>query len=86
MEKCSEKPKKKGKTCKLVDGSLGLMNDKGEAYRVTPKLLKFWHLCNGSKTNHDLTEAIKRPEDVVEEVEKKIPQITIRLKQADLLE
>jgi hypothetical protein len=82
----SETPKKKGEAVRLQDGSPGLVNDKGQAYRVSLGLLNFWKLCDGSKTQRELVGTIKRPGNTPEEIEKGVVQLINRLREIDLLE
>jgi len=56
----SMRPVKKGEVRKNEDGSLSLVNDKNESFRVTKETLMFWEMCDGTRTVADLGVEIGR--------------------------
>ena len=79
-------PQKKGHLVRLEDGSTALVNENGQAFKVSNELLGFWALCDGSKSEHDLKEYIKQLGYTEEEVKEALVQVVESMKEANLLE
>ena len=79
-------PMKAGKVTKQEDGSLALVNEKGQGFMVNENIIEFWENCHGDKTINqladDFSEKLSLPR---QQVEQEVVQLIQQLMEAELL-
>lgn len=80
------KPIKKGNTSTNEDGTVILMNDHKMSYKVSPEVITFWGLCDGTKTVNQLADelAVQVKSDP-KDVRSQITELVTKLVEGDLL-
>jgi metal-sulfur cluster biosynthetic enzyme len=79
-------PMKAGKVTKQEDGSLAIVNEKGQGFMVNENINEFWENCTGDKTINQLadnfSEKLSLPR---QQVEQEVVQLIQQLMEAELL-
>lgn len=80
------KPLKKGKVVNQPDGTLVLMNDNSQSYRVSQEVISFWEMCDGSKNIAELTDAIsQKMKSDIQELKPQVMELVSKLIEGDLI-
>ena len=80
------KLKRKGNLFKDEDGTLVLVNDDNEAYRVDEVVAYIWSICDGKTITEVITEFASISETDVEEIKDPLLDLIKRLRSAALIE
>ena len=79
-------PQKSGQSTKQEDGSLILVNDKGQGFMVNDAIINFWSTCDGTKTVNQLTDQFSAKLGMPrQQVEQEVVQLVQQLLEAELL-
>jgi len=80
------KPIKMGKSVARTDGTLVLMNDKDQSFKVSQEVVTFWDMCDGTRTVSELTDAIaKKISSDVYELRPQVIELVGKLVESELL-
>ncbi|MCD6341991.1 MAG: PqqD family protein [Thaumarchaeota archaeon] len=80
------KLKRRGNLFKDEGGTLVLVNDDNEAYKVDEVVAYVWSICNGKTVTEVITEFASISETDVEEIKAPLLDLINRLKSASLIE
>ncbi|MCD6235525.1 MAG: PqqD family protein [Thaumarchaeota archaeon] len=80
------KLKRRGNLFKDETGTLVLVNDNNEAYRVDEIVAYIWSICDGKTVEEVVTEFADLSETSVEELREPVMDLINRLKSASLVE
>jgi metal-sulfur cluster biosynthetic enzyme len=79
-------PLKNGKILSQEDGSISLVNDKGQGFMVNENIVNFWESCDGDKTINQLADSFSAKLSLPrEQVEQEVVQLIQQLLEAELL-
>ena len=79
-------PMKAGKVSKQEDGSLALVNAKGQGFMVNENIIEFWENCYGDKTINQLADTFSEKLSLPrQQVEQEVVQLIQQLMEAELL-
>lgn len=79
-------PQKSGQSTKQEDGSLILVNEKGQGFMVNDAIINFWTTCDGTKTVNQLTDQFSAKLGMPrQQVEQEVVQLVQQLLEAELL-
>jgi len=80
------KPIKMGKGVSRTDGTLVLINDKDQSFKVSPEVVTFWEMCEGTKTVAELTEVIaKKISSDLDELRPQVMELVSKLVESELV-
>jgi metal-sulfur cluster biosynthetic enzyme len=79
-------PMKTGKVTKQEDGSLVLVNEKGQGFMVNENIIEFWENCTGDHTINQLADNFSEKLGLPrQQVEQEVVQLIQQLLEAELL-
>lgn len=79
-------PSKNGKTLNQEDGSLSLVNEKGQGFMVNDNIVDFWQNCDGNKTINQLADNFSAKLNLPrQQIEQEVVQLIQQLLEAELL-
>jgi metal-sulfur cluster biosynthetic enzyme len=79
-------PLKNGKILNQEDGSISLVNDKGQGFMVNENIVNFWESCDGNKTINQLADSFSAKLNLPrQQVEQEVVQLIQQLLEAELL-
>jgi metal-sulfur cluster biosynthetic enzyme len=79
-------PSKNGKILNQEDGSLSLVNEKGQGFMVNDNIVDFWQNCDGNKTINKLSDNFSAKLNLPrEQIEQEVVQLIQQLLEAELL-
>ena len=79
-------PSKNGKILNQEDGSLSLVNEKGQGFRVNDNIVDFWQNCDGNKTINKLADNFSAKLNLPrQQIEQEVVQLIQQLLEAELL-
>ena len=79
-------PMKTGKVTKQEDGSLVLVNEKGQGFMVNENIIELWENCTGDKTINQLADSFSEKLGLPrQQVEQEVVQLIQQLLEAELL-
>ena len=79
-------PSKNGKILNQEDGSLSLVNEKGQGFMVNDNIVDFWQNCDGNKTINQLADNFSAKLNLPrQQIEQEVVQLIQQLLEAELL-
>ena len=79
-------PSKNGKILNQEDGSLSLVNEKGQGFMVNDNIVDFWQNCDGDKTINQLADSFSAKLNLPrQQIEQEVVQLIQQLLEAELL-
>lgn len=79
-------PSKNGKVLNQEDGSLSLVNEKGQGFMVNDNIVDFWQNCDGNKTINQLADNFSAKLNLPrQQIEQEVVQLIQQLLEAELL-
>lgn len=79
-------PSKNGKILNQEDGSLSLVNEKGQGFMVNDNIVNFWQNCDGNKTINQLADNFSEKLNLPrQQIEQEVVQLIQQLLEAELL-
>jgi metal-sulfur cluster biosynthetic enzyme len=79
-------PSKTGKILNQEDGSLSLVNEKGQGFMVNDNIVDFWQNCDGNKTINQLADNFSAKLNLPrQQIEQEVVQLIQQLLEAELL-
>jgi metal-sulfur cluster biosynthetic enzyme len=79
-------PSKNGKVLNQEDGSLSLVNEKGQGFMVNDNIVDFWQNCDGTKTINQLADNFSAKLNLPrQQIEQEVVQLIQQLLEAELL-
>jgi metal-sulfur cluster biosynthetic enzyme len=79
-------PSKNGKILNQEDGSLSLVNEKGQGFMVNDNIVDFWQNCDGNKTINKLADNLSAKLNLPrQQIEQEVVQLIQQLLEAELL-
>jgi metal-sulfur cluster biosynthetic enzyme len=79
-------PSKDGKILNQEDGSLSLVNEKGQGFMVNDNIVDFWQNCDGNKTINQLADNFSAKLNLPrQQIEQEVVQLIQQLLEAELL-
>jgi metal-sulfur cluster biosynthetic enzyme len=79
-------PSKNGKILNQEDGSLSLVNEKGQGFMVNDNIVDFWQNCDGNKTINKLADNFSAKLNLPrQQIEQEVVQLIQQLLEAELL-
>jgi metal-sulfur cluster biosynthetic enzyme len=79
-------PSKNGKILNQEDGSLSLVNEKGQGFMVNDNIVNFWQNCDGNKTINQLADNFSVKLNLPrQQIEQEVVQLIQQLLEAELL-
>jgi metal-sulfur cluster biosynthetic enzyme len=79
-------PSKNGKILNQEDGSLSLVNEKGQGFMVNDNIVDFWQNCDGNKTINQLADNFSVKLNLPrQQIEQEVVQLIQQLLEAELL-
>ena len=79
-------PSKNGKILDQEDGSLSLVNEKGQGFMVNDNIVDFWQNCDGNKTINKLADDFSAKLNLPrQQIEQEVVQLIQQLLEAELL-
>jgi len=79
-------PSKNGKILDQEDGSLSLVNEKGQGFMVNDNIVDFWQNCDGNKTINQLADNFSAKLNLPrQQIEQEVVQLIQQLLEAELL-
>jgi metal-sulfur cluster biosynthetic enzyme len=79
-------PSKNGKILNQEDGSLSLVNEKGQGFMVNDNIVDFWQNCDGNKTIDKLADNFSAKLNLPrQQIEQEVVQLIQQLLEAELL-
>ncbi len=79
-------PSKNGKVLNQEDGSLSLVNEKGQGFMVNDNIVDFWQNCDGTKTINQLADNFSSKLNLPrQQIEQEVVQLIQQLLEAELL-
>ena len=79
-------PSKDGKILNQEDGSLSLVNEKGQGFMVNDNIVDFWQNCDGNKTINQLADNFSSKLNLPrQQIEQEVVQLIQQLLEAELL-
>jgi metal-sulfur cluster biosynthetic enzyme len=79
-------PSKNGKILNQEDGSLSLVNEKGQGFMVNDNIVNFWQNCDGNKTINQLADNFSAKLNLPrQQIEQEVVQLIQQLLEAELL-
>lgn len=86
MEEEQRRLTRKGSAGRAVDGSLVLVNENDQAFKVNEAIVMVWQMCDG-KTLEELFEEVSMATGIdIEDLKEPITDIVAKLKQVNLVE
>ncbi|MFQ5762540.1 MAG: PqqD family peptide modification chaperone [Candidatus Bathyarchaeia archaeon] len=79
------KPAKKGRLQDQPDGTKVLVSDGNMTYKVSPEVITFWNMCDGSKDMDTLAKDLAAQLNINEEIKPQILELVQKLTEAELL-
>jgi metal-sulfur cluster biosynthetic enzyme len=79
-------PSTSGKVLNQEDGSLSLVNEKGQGFMVNDNIVDFWQNCDGNKTINQLADDFSAKLNLPrQQIEQEVVQLIQQLLEAELL-
>jgi metal-sulfur cluster biosynthetic enzyme len=79
-------PSKNGKILNQEDGSLSLVNEKGQGFMVNDNIVDFWQNCDGNKTINKLADNFSAKLNLPrQQIEQEVVQLIQQLLESELL-
>jgi metal-sulfur cluster biosynthetic enzyme len=79
-------PSTSGKVLNQEDGSLSLVNEKGQGFMVNDNIVDFWQNCDGNKTINQLADNFSAKLNLPrQQIEQEVVQLIQQLLEAELL-
>lgn len=80
------KPIKMGKSVNRTDGTLVLMNEKDQSFKVSQEVVTFWEMCEGTKSIAELTDEIAtKISSDVNELKPQVMELVTKLVESELV-
>lgn len=81
----ADKMAKKGSMVQNSDGTLLLVNEKNQAYRVSNAVVAVWEICDGKSPDEVASEVAKAMDTEVEKVKTSVTDVITKLKEVELV-